>query len=90
MSKPVDGYASNGPTYRVSAEELRQIIEYYEHLDARKKDLSDEQKEVMGQAKARGYDTKILKMIIALRKKDPEDVAEQEAILQLYRDALGV
>ena len=87
-------YASNSPTgttaYRVTASELRQIVEYYERLDAEKKDLSDQQKELMANAKARGYDVKTIRMIIALRKRDPDDVAEQEAIFEMYRQALGL
>ncbi len=77
-------------TYRVTADELRQFIERIERLDAEKKDLAEQQKEVMAEAKARGYDTKVMRKIIALRKRDADDVAEEEAVLELYKEALGM
>jgi uncharacterized protein (UPF0335 family) len=77
-------------SYRVTANELRQFIERYEHLDAEAVEIADQKKEVMAEAKARGYDPKVLKKVIALRKRDPNDVAEEEAILELYREALGL
>lgn len=76
--------------YKVTAAELRQFIERYERLEAEKKDIADQQKEVMAEAKGRGYDVKVMKKLIALRKREPADVSEEEAILQLYREALGM
>lgn len=76
--------------YNVTAEELRQFIEQYESLEAEKKDISEQQKDVMSEAKARGYDTKVLKKIVALRKRNKDDVAEEEAILDIYKSALGM
>jgi uncharacterized protein (UPF0335 family) len=75
---------------RVTAEELRQFVERVERLEAERKDLADQQKEVMAEAKARGYDTKVMRKIIALRKRDKDDIAEEEAILELYKEALGM
>ena len=77
-------------TYRVTAEELRQFIERYERLEAEKKDLADAQKEVMAEAKGRGYDTRVLRRVIALRKRDKDDIAEEEAVLEMYKEALGM
>ena len=76
--------------YSVTAEELRQFIERYEHLEAEKKDISDQQKEVMAEAKGRGYDTAVLRKIIAMRKRKPDEIAEEEAVLELYKAALGM
>jgi len=76
--------------YRVTANELRAFIERFERLDAEKKDLSDTQKEVMAEAKSRGYDTAILRKIIALRKLDPQEISEAEAVLELYKGAMGM
>ncbi|WP_074221569.1 DUF2312 domain-containing protein [Rhodovulum sp. ES.010] len=76
--------------YRVAADELRSFCERFERLEAEKKDIADQMKEVMAEAKARGYDTKVLRKVIALRKRDRDDIAEEEAVLQLYREALGV
>ena len=76
--------------YNVAADELRQVIEQYEHLEADKKDISEQQKDVMSEARARGYDTKAMKKIIALRKRDKNDIAEQGAIMSIYANALGM
>ena len=75
---------------RVTAEELRQFIERFERLDAEKKDISEQQKEVMAEAKARGYDTKVIRKVVALRKRDSDDIAEEEAILEMYKEAFGM
>ncbi len=77
-------------TYRVTAGELRAFVERFERLDAEKKDLGEQQKEVMAEAKSRGYDTKALRKIVALRKMDPQEISEAEAVLELYKDALGM
>jgi len=77
-------------TYRVTANELRQFVERIERLDAEKKDLAEQQKEVMAEAKARGYDTKVMRKVIALRKRDKDDIAEEEAVLEMYKEALGM
>lgn len=76
--------------YSVAADELRQFIEQYEQLEAEKKDITEQQKEVMAEAKARGYDTKVMKKIVALRKRDRDDIAEEEAILEMYKSALNM
>lgn len=77
-------------SYRVTSDELRQFIERIERLDAEKKDLMEQQKEVMAEAKGRGYDTKIMRRLIGMRRRDQADVAEEEAILDMYRQALGM
>ena len=76
-------------SYDVSAAELRSFIERFEHLDAEKKAIADQQKEVMAEAKGRGYDTKVMRKVIALRKRDLDERKEEEAILDLYLSALG-
>lgn len=80
---------TNG-TYNVAAEELRSFIERFEQLEAEKKDIADAAKEVMAEAKSRGYDTKVLRKIIALRKRDANDLAEEAAVLEIYASALGM
>lgn len=84
------GGADGGDTYRVTADELRQFIERWERLDAEKAEIADQQKEVMAEAKARGYDTKVMRKVIALRKRDKDDIAEEEAVLEMYKQALGM
>lgn len=77
-------------TYRAVKDELRAFIERIERLDAEKKDAADAQKEVLAEAKARGYDTKVLRKIVSMRKRSPKDVSEEEAIIELYREVLGM
>lgn len=74
----------------IAADELRQFIEQFEHLEAEKKDITEQQKDIMSEAKARGYDTKAIRVIIAMRKRDKNDLAEEEAVLDLYLSALGM
>jgi uncharacterized protein (UPF0335 family) len=83
---------AEGPVdrHRVAAAELRAFIERYERLEAEKRDIADQAKEVLAEARGRGYDVKVLRKLIALRRREPADVSEEEAILQLYRDALGM
>ena len=81
---------STDTSYRVTADELRQFVERIERLDAEKKDLADQQKEVMAEAKGRGYDTAVLRKIVALRKRESDDIAEEEAVMDMYREALGM
>ncbi|AZB63883.1 DUF2312 domain-containing protein [Cereibacter sphaeroides] len=77
-------------SYNITADELRQFVERYEQLEAEKSDIAEQQKELMAEAKGRGYDTKVLKKIVALRKRKPDDIAEEETILELYKSALGM
>ncbi len=76
--------------YRVTAGELRQFVERFERLDEEKKAIAEQQKEVMAEAKGRGYDVKVLRKIIALRNRDENDIAEEEAVLEMYKEALGM
>lgn len=76
--------------FRVTAGELRQFVERYERLEEEKATIAEGQREVMAEARARGYDVKVIKKLIALRKRDPQDISEEEAILQVYREALGM
>jgi uncharacterized protein (UPF0335 family) len=76
--------------YQITAEQLRSYIERYERLEEEKQDIADQQKEVLAEAKGCGYDTAIMREIIKLRKMDPNERAEKEAILQVYLEALGL
>lgn len=77
-------------TEQVTAAELLQFIERYEHLAAEKQDIADQQKEVMAEAKGRGYSAPILREIIKLRKMSADDRSEKQAVLDLYTSALGM
>ena len=72
----------------VSVEELLQLIERWERMNVEKRDIADCQKEVMAEAKGRGYDTKLIRKLIAERKRHADDIAEEEAVLEMYREAI--
>lgn len=82
--------STESETYTATANELRQFVERFERLEAEKQEVADQQKEVMAEAKGRGYDTKVLRKVIALRKRDKDDIAEEEAVLEMYKEALGM
>jgi uncharacterized protein (UPF0335 family) len=81
---------ATGSAYDVTAEELRQFIERYEQLASEKANISEQMAEVLAEAKGRGYDVAVLRKIVALRKRSADDIAEEEAVLDLYKAALGM
>jgi uncharacterized protein (UPF0335 family) len=83
-----DGEASGPQT--VAAGRLRFLIERVERLEEEKSTINDDIKEVFAEGKADGFDTKAMRALIRLRKKDPAERAEEEAILDLYKSALGM
>lgn len=88
--KKDEGDGGMGHNANTTAEELRQFVEVIEQLQADAKAVAEDIKEKFAEAKGRGFDTKALRAIIAERKKNADDVAEFEAILDLYREALGM
>lgn len=77
-------------TTSVAADHLKQIIERIERLEEEKKEVAEQIKEVYAEAKGNGFDTKTLRKIVAMRKKDPNELSEEEAMLDLYMAALGM
>lgn len=77
-------------TYNVTADELRQFIEQIEQLESEKAETAEQIRDTYAESKARGYDQKALKAIVALRKKDQNEAAEEQAVLDLYKSALGM
>lgn len=75
---------------RGSNERLRLLIERIERLNEEKKGISDDIKDVFAEAKAVGYDAKIMREVIRLRKMKPDDLKERNALLQTYADELGL
>jgi uncharacterized protein (UPF0335 family) len=69
---------------------LKQLIEAWEKLEEEKQDVAEGQKNVMSQIKGAGFDTKIVRKLIALRKMDPAEREEQEQLMGLYRSTLGM
>ncbi len=77
-------------THSVTRDQLVSFIERIERLEEEKKTISDDIKDVYSEAKGTGFDTKILKKVISLRKQDSDERMEQEAIMQTYLIALGM
>jgi uncharacterized protein (UPF0335 family) len=80
------GIGHNG----VSRDQLRSIIERVERLEEEKRALVEDIKEVYSEAKSNGFDTKIIRQIVRIRKQDTAERQEQEALLEIYMDALGM
>ena len=74
----------------VAAEELRLLIERAERLEQEKGGIADDIKDVFAEAKGRGYDPKAIRRILAIRKKNKEEWQEEESILEVYMQALGM
>ncbi|AOG03224.1 MAG: DUF2312 domain-containing protein [Bosea sp. (in: a-proteobacteria)] len=73
----------------IAGDQLKSIVERIERLEEEKKTIADDIKEVYAEAKGNGYDVKVLRKVIAIRKRDANERAEEEAILDLYLQAVG-
>ncbi|KXV34296.1 MULTISPECIES: DUF2312 domain-containing protein [Gluconobacter] len=74
----------------IAAERLRSIIERVERLEEERKALSGDIKDIFAEARSAGFDVKVIRMIIRLRKQEPAEVEAQETLLEIYRRALGM
>lgn len=86
-------YPSNGPTVSsdsVAQDQIRAFIERIERLEEERKAISDDIKEVYAEAAGNGFDRKVLRRIVAIRKQDASERLEQEALLEMYMAALGM
>ena len=86
MPKPGDVSSSEG----VAADELKAFIERIERLEEEKAGIASDIKDVFAEMKARGFDSKAVRAILRIRKKDHSERQEEEAILELYLQALGM
>jgi uncharacterized protein (UPF0335 family) len=91
IARPTDSPLSGEcPMAEATDDRLRLLIERVERLEEEKKGIADDIRDVYGEAKAVGYDAKIMRKVVALRKMKPDDRAEMETILDLYKAALGL
>ena len=74
----------------IAGERLRQLVDKIERLEVEKKELQETIKDVFNEAKGEGFDVKILRKLITLRKLRPNDRQEQEELMELYKSALGM
>ena len=75
---------------KVAADELRLLIERAERLEEEKKGIADDLKDVMAEAKGRGYDPKAIRTLLRIRKQKREEFQEEQSILEVYMQALGM
>jgi uncharacterized protein (UPF0335 family) len=85
--KPTEDNAQWG---NIAADRLRGIVERIERLEEERKALAGDIKDIYAEAKSAGFDVKVLRALISLRKKEPAEVEEQETLLDVYRRALGM
>jgi uncharacterized protein (UPF0335 family) len=74
----------------IAADRLRSIVERIERLEEERKALSSDIKDIYAEAKSAGFDVKVLRAIIRIRKQEPAEVEEQETLIDVYRRALGM
>ncbi len=74
----------------IAADRLRSIIERIERLEEERKALGSDINDIYAEAKSAGFDVKVLRQLISIRKKEPAEVEEQESLLDIYRRALGM
>ena len=86
----LDQGAADAATSDSSAARLKSFIERIERLEEEKRALAEDIKEVYAEAKGTGFDTKIIRKLIAIRKRDKEEVDEEATLLDLYMQALGM
>lgn len=82
--------SAGSDAHGVARDQLRSLVERIERLETEKKVIADDIKDVYGEAKAMGFDTKALRKIVAERKQDSDERIEFETVLDVYRHALGM
>ena len=91
---PTHGPAAEAPdspaTGGIAADRLRSLIERIERLEEERKSLGSDIKDIYAEAKSAGFDVKVIRQLISIRKQEPADVEEQESLLDIYRRALGM
>jgi len=87
VAKPVD---SDTKTGGIAADRLRSLVDRIERLEEERKALGSDIRDIYAEAKSAGFDVKVLRQLIRIRKKEAADVEEQETLLDVYRRALGM
>lgn len=85
----LDAPSSEKPT-NIAGERLRSIVDRIERLEEERKALGSDIKDIYTEAKSAGFDVKVLRQLIRLRKQEPAEIEEQETLLDVYRRAIGM
>ena len=86
----MDNEHANAEVGGIAVDRLRSIIERIERMEEEKKALSSDIKDIYAEAKSAGFDVKVVRQIIAIRRKEPAELEEEETLMEIYRKALGV
>ena len=86
----IGGHPMGDAAHAVAKDQLRSIVERIERLEEEKKGIADDIKDVYAEAKANGFDAKVLRKVVSLRKQDANERAEMEMVLDTYLAALGM
>lgn len=73
----------------IAADRLKSFVERIERVEAEIKGLNDDKKEIYAEAKSTGFDVKVIKDVVAKRRKDPSEMSEHDAVFELYWEAVG-
>jgi uncharacterized protein (UPF0335 family) len=91
MALPAQAEPEEGAQWgNIGADRLRSLVERIERLEEERKSLGSDIKDIYAEAKSAGYDVKVIRQLIRIRKQEPADVEEQETLLDVYRRALGM
>ena len=90
MAKAAEKPKTDDQTYGIAVDRLRSLVERIERLEEERRALAGDIKDIYAEAKSAGFDVKVLRQIIRLRKQDQAEVEEQESLLDLYKRALGM
>ncbi len=82
--------SDHATTGNIAADRLKSIVERIERLEEERKALGSDIKDIYAEAKSAGFDVKVLRQLIRLRKQEPADIEEQETLLDVYKRALGM
>ena len=90
VSRGSDAAGGQSEVGGIAADRLRSIIERIERLEEERKGLSNDIKDIYAEAKGAGFEVKVLRQLISIRRKEPNEIEEQETLLDLYKHALGM
>jgi uncharacterized protein (UPF0335 family) len=90
MAKAAEKATTDDRTYGIAADRLRSLVERIERLEEERRALAGDIKDIYAEAKSAGFDVKVLRQVIRLRRQDEAEVKEQESLLDLYKRALGM
>jgi uncharacterized protein (UPF0335 family) len=90
MSMALDATTTDEKPTNIAGDRLRSIVDRIERLEEERKALGNDIKDIYGEAKSAGFDVKVLRQLIRIRKQEPAEIEEQETLLDVYRRAIGM